>query len=355
MSSQQYHSDLKRKTRQRIDAETKAGELRRREASKRSAATKARADAARTKIESSVRRKLREADRHEADADRAGSEAAAWQVKAVRYAREEADLQGKLLRAEQAERSTAERRAERARQAAHRAEEAERSLLQQRLDAAEAGIDAALRQLRTPKPERLRVLMLAASPEGDLRVNREQSRIRNAVERALHRDLVELDVRPSATREDLLDGITRFRPHVVHFSGHSNDDLIVFEDDVDARHQGVIVSAKAFARAVTATDDPPLLVLLNSCNSARQAHALVNEGVIPFAIGMSDEIGDGDAITYATQFYASVANGQSIASSHASGQAAVELAGLQGHALPVLAHASDVDPGTAILVKPPED
>ena len=34
----------------------------------------------------------------------------------------------------------------------------------------------------------------------------------------------QVDVRPAATAADLLDGITRFRPHVVHFSGHSNDD-----------------------------------------------------------------------------------------------------------------------------------
>jgi hypothetical protein len=55
----------------------------------------------------------------------------------------------------------------------------------------------------------------------------------------------------------------------VHFSGHSNDDLIVFEDELDEHHHGVLVTAQAFAKAVAATDDPPLLVLLNSCNSAK--------------------------------------------------------------------------------------
>ena len=205
-----------------------------------------------------------------------------------------------------------------------------------------------LRELRAPKPEKLRVLMLGASSEGDLRVGREQTRIRNVVERALHRDLVELDVRPAATAADLLDGIIRFRPHVVHFSGHSNQDLIVFEEDIDEHHQGVIVTARAFARAVAATDDPPLLILLNSCHSAAQIDDLVD--TVPFAIGMSDEIGDTDAITYAAQFYAAVANGQSIA----SGQAAVELAGLPDHDLPTLAHAPDVDPRATILVEPPQ-
>ena len=66
---------------------------------------------------------------------------------------------------------------------------------------------------------------------------------------------------------------------------------------------------------------------------------------------MADEIDDGDAIMYAAQFYAAVANGQSIRSAHLSGQAALELAGLSGQELPTLAHSEDVDPATTILVK----
>lgn len=170
----------------------------------------------------------------------------------------------------------------------------------------------------------------------------------------MHRDLVELDVRPAATSADLLDGVTKFRPHVVHFSGHGDEDLIEFEDEVDDFHEGVIVTARAFASAVKATDDPPLLVLLNSCNSAAQADRLVDHQVAPLAIGMAEEIDDGDAITYAAQFYAAVANGQSVNAAHLSAQAALELAGLSGAELPTLVHAEDIDPARTVLVKPAE-
>jgi hypothetical protein len=61
-----------------------------------------------------------------------------------------------------------------------------------------------------------------------------------------------------------------------------------------------------------------------------------------------------DAITYAAQFYAAVANGQSIQSAHMLGRAALELAGLAGQEMPTLAHANDVDPSQAILVVPPK-
>ena len=111
------------------------------------------------------------------------------------------------------------------------------------------------------------------------------------------------------------------------------------------------MTARAFAKAIEATDDPPLLVLLNSCKSAAQVDDLVAQ-VAPFAIGMSDSIDDGDAINYAAQFYAAIANGQSIKASHLSGQAALELAGLNGSELPSLAWAQGVDPATTILVKP---
>ena len=351
MSASQYRSQLDRKRKQRIDADKKAGEYRSKESSKRVDAAKARQAAAKASSTSTRISKLREADRREKEAETAGKEASRWQRKAAGYAKEETALQVKLARAEQSEAGASERRRKSEQQRADRRAAAEHAQLESRIIDAEVAVTTALRHLPAPKPEKLRVLMLGASAEGDLRVGREQKRIRAAVESALHRDQIELDVRPAATTADLLDGITKFRPHVVHFSGHSNDDLIVFEEETDAPHEGVIVTARAFARAISATDDPPLLVLLNSCRSAAQIDDLVTH-VVPFAIGMADSIEDADAISYAAQFYAAVANGQSLNSSHLSGQAALELAGLGSADLPTLAWAPEVDPSAAVLVAP---
>lgn len=352
MNSDHYRRQLKQKMGLRAVAERKAGDYRRKEADKRSAAAKAKEAASKSKSPTTIKNRLNKAKRREDEANAASQESAKWQKKAAGYTKEIAELEVKLAKAEQSERQAAERKRQHEQLEADRRAAAERIQFEGRLSTTERQVDMVLRELRAPKPEKLRVLMLGASSEGDVRVGREQTRIRIAVERALHRDLIELDVRPAATAADLLDGITRFRPHVVHFSGHSAEDLIVFEQDVDEPHEGAIVTAKAFARAIAATDEPPLLVLLNSCHSAAQIDNLT--ATVPFAIGMSDEIGDTDAITYAAQFYAAVANGQSIEAAHASGQAAVELAGLPDHDLPTLACASDVDPRAAILVKPPQ-
>jgi hypothetical protein len=351
MSASQYRGQLDRKRKQRYEAEKKAGEYRNKETAKRSAAAKSRAAADKATSPSTATSRRREAERYENDAAAAGKEASRWQDKVSAYSKEELTLQNRVTAAERTEADAAERKRKREQQQTDRLRAAEAAAINRRIGHAEELTSTMLRSLPAPKPERLRILILGAASEGDLRVGREQKRIRAAVESALHRDLVALDVRPAATTSDLLDGITKFRPHVVHFSGHSNEDLIVFERDQDELHEGVIVSARAFASAVKATDDPPLLVLLNSCKSAAQIERLVEE-VAPFAIGMADEINDGDAITYAAQFYAAVANGQSIQSAHFSAQAALELGGLQGAELPTLAWAADVDPSNTVLVKP---
>jgi len=351
MSSDMYRRELERKRKQRIDAEKKAGQSRSKETEKRSAASKARSAASKATSETTARSKLREAERHEQAAASAGKDASRWQEQASRYAREEATASSKLARAEQSEVAAAEARRKREQERAEHTAKAARVALERRVEGAETMASVALRELRAPKVEKLRILLLGAASLGDLRIGREQKRIRVAVQSALHRDYVEIDARPSATTADLLDGITRFRPHVVHFSGHGADDLIVFEDDNDEPHEGFSVSAEAFADAVVATDTPPLVVLLNSCNSASQLPSLV-EALIPFAIGMTDEIEDVDAITYAAQFYAAVANGQSIDSAHRSARAALKLAGLTGAELPELACAPDVDPATTVLVRP---
>lgn len=351
MSASQYRNQLERKRKQRLEAERKAGEFRTRESKKRAEAAKLRQAAAKTRSSTTEQSRLREAAKRDKQAETAGKSAGSWQTKATAYAKEESALGTKLTRAEQSEADLEERRRKRRQHQEDRKAAAERAAFEARFAGAESAVEAVLRQLPAPKTEVLRVLLLGASSEGDLRVGREQKRIRAAVESALHRDQIELDVRPAATTFDLLDGITRFRPHVVHFSGHSDEDLIVFEDEEDASHQGVVVTARAFASAMRATDEPPLLVLLNSCNSAAQIDDLVTLGV-PFAIGMADNIDDGDAINYAAQFYAGIANGQSVKASHLLGQAALELAGLFGAELPTLTWASDVDPTTTVLVKP---
>lgn len=366
MSSSAYRSQVERKRAQRVDAEKKSAAARKKEAEKRAAATRDRAAAASTKSESTARVKLRDAARHEGEANAAAKDSASWQTKAAAYLKEEATLTKRLSDSEESERKSAERKREaeekkRLRQAA----QAERDRESRAADNARASAqlhaklaaqigdhERELAHLRQPLQEPLRLLMLASSGENDLRVAREQKRIKDAVQFASGRESISLDLRPAATGDDLLNGLTQGRPHIVHFSGHGNDAVVVFEQDTDEPNAGAVVAADTFAAALGAVDEPPLLVVLNACSSATQARKLV-EGIASFAIGHADSITDGDAIAYAARFYASLADGQSIQASHDIAKAALLLQGTPDADLPQLYAATGLDPADIVLVLPP--
>lgn len=68
------------------------------------------------------------------------------------------------------------------------------------------------------------------------------------------------------------------------------------------------------------------------------------------AIGMSDSIGDADAITFATRFYRTLAEGQSLSAAMATARADMEMNGLPDHDLPTMALLPGLDPTKVQLV-----
>lgn len=237
-------------------------------------------------------------------------------------------------------------RAENARRAAEQ-EALTRSLVAD----AETRIRAEIAAVRPPAAEPLRILFLTASAMGDLRVDEEIRRVKAGVRAATHRDLVLIDHLPAATSGDLLDGLARTLPHVVHFSGHADPTTVVLDTGSDTHGPGHYVPAAAFAAAVGAVDPPPVLVVLNACRSEAQLAGLLLH--VPVAIGMSDSVGDRDAMAFAARFYAAVAEGQPVQAAFDLARAQLLLDGLPDADLPVLAAAAGIDPATVRLVVPP--
>ncbi|ROS58223.1 CHAT domain-containing protein [Frigoribacterium sp. PhB160] len=358
MSSSTIRSQLERKRAQKADAEKKASAARTKENAKRADATKARTAASKTSSESTRKSRSRDADRYEQDANTAGKDAAAWQTKASKCLAEEVALQRQMSAAEASELRASERKRQQTDTALERQRaqqvttvRAETGRLRDEMAMRFDVHERAIADLRQPKKERLRILILTSSGRDDLRVGREQKQIQDAVRFASGRDQVRLDVRPAATGADLLNGLTQGTPHVVHFSGHGNEDVIVFEEDVDAHNDGHTMSGRLLGRALQAVDETPLLVVLNACRTAAQAYRLT-ESIAAFAIGHSDSIGDSDAINYAARFYASIADGQSIGSSHDLAKTALEMMGLPDHDLPQLHAAEGYNPYETRLVLP---
>lgn len=312
----------------------------------RAAARQKRDQAARTTSRSLQDSYLREAERQEKHAttcDKKVSEAA---KKLSENATKQRDKNRSLENARRAGQRRQDREDERRRQ-----EEKRHAQEVARLARPTVRYIHEVRMVEPPKLERLRVLYLAANPAMNLRVDAEVRQVREAVRKALHRDLVDLDHRPAATPEDLIDGINEHRPHVVHFSGHGGDAAVLFDDGEIHDPQGRDVPFDLLGRVLGATDTPPTLLLLNACDTLDGADELLT--AVPVVIGMAAGISDLAAAVFAARFYSAIANGQSVAAALDQGAVGVDLAGLVEGWKPEPLVRGDIDLGKLILVHPP--
>ena len=357
MSEKQYRDKIATIKKQQGTEETSMAKA-------RSAAAKLRADAAKelAKItprtsESMARTYRRNAETAESKAAREDTKVTTASTKLGNLARDLATAQTNLERETQA----AARREETQRKAAGRAvdqadarrRQSEKNHAREvaRLSSPTVRYVHELRTVPAPKPEQLRVLYLTANPEQNLRTEAEVRGVQDQVRRALHRDLITIDYRPAATSDDLISGLNDLRPHVVHFSGHAGDAALLFDNGSVEAPEGRDVPYNLLARALGATDVPPVLVVLNGCDTLAGADVLLGSTAVIVATASS--ISDLAASVFAAKFYAAIAAAQTIGAAVKQGSVSVDLAGLdEGWKLDVLAR-PDVDTAQRVLVQVP--
>ena len=333
-------------------------------ASARSEAAKHRADAAKELAKITPRTSASMARTYRRNAESAESRAAREDAKVTRastklgsLARDLATAQSNLDREIQAvarrEESKRRANARTADQADARRRQTERNHAREvaRLSSPTVRYVHEVRTVPAPKAEQLRVLYLTANPEQDLRTDAEVRGVQDQVRRALHRDLITIDYRPAASADDLIAGLNDLRPHVVHFSGHAGDAALLFDNGSVEAPEGRDVPYELLARALGATDVPPVLVVLNGCDTLAGADVLLESTAVIVATASS--ISDLAASVFAAKFYAAIAAAQTIGAAVRQGSVSVDLAGLgEGWKLEVLAR-DDVDPTQRVLVQLP--
>ncbi|ADV14909.1 hypothetical protein Mesau_05940 [Mesorhizobium australicum WSM2073] len=275
-----------------------------------------RQSAARSRNASSINSYLRSAVSLDHKATESGKKAAAVAEKIGRNAKDQASKQAAIASAEEDLRKERERADKKRRREELTHARQVHGLLQSAPH---------LARIPEPKPERLRVLYVTANPEATERIyqrddgsvveegrwlqtDREVRDVRKALKSALHRDLIDLEHLPAATFADLIDGTNERRPHVIHFSGHAAEGALLFDDGLVHSTQARPIPLQWIADLLAATTTPPILVVLNACDSLVGAEALLE--TVAVIIGMRGEVGDIGARVFAVRFYAAIAEGQ---------------------------------------------
>ncbi|GLQ53931.1 hypothetical protein GCM10010862_11900 [Devosia nitrariae] len=163
--------------------------------------------------------------------------------------------------------------------------------------------------------------------------------IEKSLQASDHGDSIELIAKWAARPQDLLEHLNRFRPHVVHFSGHGSeaDEIILTNEAGNAQPVGKAAMAALFK----ALKDDISVVVLNACFSRSQADAITE--YVDCAIGMSQAIGDGAAITFAGSFYSALGFGRTVGEAFEQGVLALMLEGIPEENTPRLLCRSGVD------------
>jgi len=193
----------------------------------------------------------------------------------------------------------------------------------------------------------IKVLLLSANPvDAPLSIEEEFRAIDAKIRASEHRDHVQLILHGAVRLDDIPGLLMRHKPHVVHFSGHGAASGIALTGPDGAAR---LVPPDALAHIFRALKDNVRVVLLNACDSALQAEAIVSE--IDCAVGMSDEIEDQAAIAFAAAFYEALGYGRSVQT--AFDLALVQLAGAGAdRSLAKLHKRRGVKPTDIILVNP---
>ena len=189
--------------------------------------------------------------------------------------------------------------------------------------------------------EPIKILFQAANPTdiSRIRVDKELREVDERISLGSHRDQFELIPHFAVRPRDLTRGLLRYRPHILHFSGHGSTTAgIVLEDD-DGKTR--VVAAADLAELFGILKDNLRVVVLNSCYSALQADGITQS--IDCVIGMNDKVGDQSAIIFSASFYESLAFGRNVEEAFRLGVSALKTEGTGSGDIPTLLKKQGVD------------
>lgn len=194
-----------------------------------------------------------------------------------------------------------------------------------------------------------RILFLAANPldQDQLRLDREHRVIKEALQASKYGDRFMVEFAGAARPRDFQDNLRRFKPHIVHFSGHGGrtSGRIVLEDDEE---KAQVIPTPALNQVFRIFKYDIRCVILNACLSATQAEAIKEE--VGCVVGMSSSIDDDAAIMFADSFYRTIGDAGSMQQAFDAGCNLVAIQKPGNETFPQLLAGSGVNPATMFFV-----
>ena len=196
-----------------------------------------------------------------------------------------------------------------------------------------------------------KILFFAANPKDttQLQLGEEVRGIDEAIQAAEFRDCFELEQAWATRPSDLAQNLLRYRPAIVHFSGHGSTagEIILQGDDGTTRP----VAPDALTSLFDELKDRVRLVVFNACYSATQAAAVADK--VGCTVGTNKAVGDKAAIIFAASFYQALAFERSVESAFNLARTALKLEGVPEDATFELHVGAGVNASMLKFVTPP--
>ena len=154
------------------------------------------------------------------------------------------------------------------------------------------------------------ILFLTSNPHdtNHLAIDEEVRAIDERLRRASFREVFGFKSHWAVRVSDLQELFLRYKPTIVHFSGHgSTSSEIILQDDLGTTRA---IPPQALSNLFSIFQNDIRCVVLNACYSNRQAKAIAKN--IDCVIGMTDTITDVAARSFSSAFYQALGYGQSV-------------------------------------------
>ncbi|KAI4133378.1 MAG: hypothetical protein LQ341_006172, partial [Variospora aurantia] len=157
---------------------------------------------------------------------------------------------------------------------------------------------------------RVTILFLAACPDNAVKIrsDKEHRVIEETLQRSTLSETYQLHDVKSCRLRDVTAALRKWKPSILHFSGHASKDGLVFENEIGGFD--VVETAKLASIMAQGAKHGLRTVVLNACSTAEQSDCIAN--TVGCVIAMKDAVDDASSIDFMRAFYNSLAEGQGV-------------------------------------------